>query len=253
MTTTTDPTTRVERPAVPVENVTRWHAAIADELREAFEACLPGARFTLGPQLRGVRGRVRGLVRRRRGHRHQLGHRGPAPGPAGPRGGARRRGHHGPQHVRGHGLRHHVRGRDPGLRRRRSAHREPRPGAPARGPDGPHEGHPAGAPVRPVRRHRGHPRRGAGHPHPRGRRPRPRSDVRRAPGGRARRAGGLQLLPVQGHGRPRRRRHDRPRPTRPSRRASGSCATWARRRRSTSTWTSATRSASTSCRRPSCA
>ena len=52
MTTTTDPATRLERPAVPVEDVTRWHAAIADELREAFEACLPGTRFTLGPQLR---------------------------------------------------------------------------------------------------------------------------------------------------------------------------------------------------------
>jgi dTDP-4-amino-4,6-dideoxygalactose transaminase len=37
---------------VPVEDVTRWHAAIAAELREAFEACLPGPRFTLGPQLR---------------------------------------------------------------------------------------------------------------------------------------------------------------------------------------------------------
>jgi dTDP-4-amino-4,6-dideoxygalactose transaminase len=36
---------------VPVEDVTRWHAAIADELREAFESCLPGARFTLGPNL----------------------------------------------------------------------------------------------------------------------------------------------------------------------------------------------------------
>jgi dTDP-4-amino-4,6-dideoxygalactose transaminase len=38
--------------AVPVEDVTRWHAAIADELREAFEACLPAPRFTLGPNLR---------------------------------------------------------------------------------------------------------------------------------------------------------------------------------------------------------
>jgi dTDP-4-amino-4,6-dideoxygalactose transaminase len=50
--------TRVEDPRaaagapVPVEDVTRWHAAIADELRAAFEACLPGARFTLGPNLR---------------------------------------------------------------------------------------------------------------------------------------------------------------------------------------------------------
>lgn len=36
---------------VPVENITRWHAAIADELRAAFEAVLPGERFTLGPKL----------------------------------------------------------------------------------------------------------------------------------------------------------------------------------------------------------
>jgi dTDP-4-amino-4,6-dideoxygalactose transaminase len=38
--------------AVPVEDVTRWHAAIADELRAAFETCLPAPRFTLGPNLR---------------------------------------------------------------------------------------------------------------------------------------------------------------------------------------------------------
>jgi dTDP-4-amino-4,6-dideoxygalactose transaminase len=38
--------------AVPVEDVTRWHAAIADELRAAFETCLPASRFTLGPNLR---------------------------------------------------------------------------------------------------------------------------------------------------------------------------------------------------------
>ena len=31
-------------PTVPVENITRWHAAIADELRAAFEAVLPGER-----------------------------------------------------------------------------------------------------------------------------------------------------------------------------------------------------------------
>jgi dTDP-4-amino-4,6-dideoxygalactose transaminase len=37
--------------AVPVEDVTRWHRAIADELRAAFEACLAMPRFTLGPQL----------------------------------------------------------------------------------------------------------------------------------------------------------------------------------------------------------
>jgi dTDP-4-amino-4,6-dideoxygalactose transaminase len=37
---------------VPVEDVTRWHATIADELDEAFRSCLPNHRFTLGPNLR---------------------------------------------------------------------------------------------------------------------------------------------------------------------------------------------------------
>lgn len=36
---------------VPVENLTRWHAAIADELRQAFEAVLPVGKYTLGSQL----------------------------------------------------------------------------------------------------------------------------------------------------------------------------------------------------------
>jgi dTDP-4-amino-4,6-dideoxygalactose transaminase len=38
-------------PVVPVETITRWHAAIANELRAAFEAVLPGERFTLGTKL----------------------------------------------------------------------------------------------------------------------------------------------------------------------------------------------------------
>ena len=38
-------------PEIPAETATRWHAQIADELRAAFEGVLPGARFTLGPQL----------------------------------------------------------------------------------------------------------------------------------------------------------------------------------------------------------
>jgi dTDP-4-amino-4,6-dideoxygalactose transaminase len=36
---------------IPAETILRWHVAIADELREAFEACLPANRFTLGPKL----------------------------------------------------------------------------------------------------------------------------------------------------------------------------------------------------------
>lgn len=37
---------------VPVEDVTRWHAHIGDELEEAFRSCLPSHRFTLGPNLK---------------------------------------------------------------------------------------------------------------------------------------------------------------------------------------------------------
>jgi dTDP-4-amino-4,6-dideoxygalactose transaminase len=39
-------------PEVPVENLTRWHAAIADDLRAAFEAVLPVGKYTLGAQLK---------------------------------------------------------------------------------------------------------------------------------------------------------------------------------------------------------
>jgi predicted NBD/HSP70 family sugar kinase len=38
-------------PEIPAENLTRWHAAIADELRAAFEAVLPVGKYTLGAQL----------------------------------------------------------------------------------------------------------------------------------------------------------------------------------------------------------
>jgi len=38
-------------PEIPVENLTRWHAAIADDLRAAFEAVLPVGKYTLGAQL----------------------------------------------------------------------------------------------------------------------------------------------------------------------------------------------------------
>ncbi|MGD8684163.1 MAG: DegT/DnrJ/EryC1/StrS family aminotransferase [Chloroflexota bacterium] len=37
---------------VPVEDVTRWHAGIADELDAAFRSCLPVHRFTMGPNLK---------------------------------------------------------------------------------------------------------------------------------------------------------------------------------------------------------
>ena len=48
----TNPSVETMAPSiVPAEDVTRWHAAIAPELRAAFEACLPAPRFTLGPNL----------------------------------------------------------------------------------------------------------------------------------------------------------------------------------------------------------
>ena len=74
----------------------------------------------------------------------------------------------------------------------------------------------------------------------------------RPQGRRPGRRGRLQLLPVQGAGRARRRRHSSPPPRTSWPRASDSCATWARRAPSTSTWCWASRNASTSCRRRSC-
>jgi len=38
-------------PVIPAENLTRWHAAIADDLRAAFEEVLPVGKYTLGKQL----------------------------------------------------------------------------------------------------------------------------------------------------------------------------------------------------------
>jgi dTDP-4-amino-4,6-dideoxygalactose transaminase len=38
---------------VPDDDISRWHAAIAPQLRAAFEEVLAGPRFTLGPNLRG--------------------------------------------------------------------------------------------------------------------------------------------------------------------------------------------------------
>ncbi len=49
---TTDSETLADaRITVPVEDVTRWHAAIEAELEAAFRSCLPQHRFTLGPNL----------------------------------------------------------------------------------------------------------------------------------------------------------------------------------------------------------
>jgi dTDP-4-amino-4,6-dideoxygalactose transaminase len=49
--TTTDPRAEEVTPTIPPENLTRWHAAIAAELREAFEEVLPVGKYTLGRQL----------------------------------------------------------------------------------------------------------------------------------------------------------------------------------------------------------
>ena len=42
----------MSEPHVPDDDISRWHAAIAPELRAAFEDVLAGPRFTLGPNLR---------------------------------------------------------------------------------------------------------------------------------------------------------------------------------------------------------
>ena len=52
MTATTKPSdSAAELSLIPPEDLTRWHAAIADELREAFEEVLPVGKYTLGKQL----------------------------------------------------------------------------------------------------------------------------------------------------------------------------------------------------------
>lgn len=50
-TATDGPDTGAELPVIPPENLTRWHAAIADDLRQAFEEVLPVGKYTLGKQL----------------------------------------------------------------------------------------------------------------------------------------------------------------------------------------------------------
>ena len=45
------PTDEERLPVIPPENLTRWHAAIADELRDAFEEVLPVGKYTMGKQL----------------------------------------------------------------------------------------------------------------------------------------------------------------------------------------------------------
>ena len=82
MTTEAEATSPVERPPVPVEDVTRWHAAIADELREAFEACLPAHRFTLGPNLRDFEAEFAAYCGATAGIGISSRHRGPGPRPA---------------------------------------------------------------------------------------------------------------------------------------------------------------------------
>jgi len=46
-----DQAPETELSVIPPENLTRWHASIADELRAAFEEVLPVGKYTLGKQL----------------------------------------------------------------------------------------------------------------------------------------------------------------------------------------------------------
>ena len=47
----TEPSQQTTNVTIPVESIHRYHDAIRDELRNAFEEVLDGDRFTLGPQL----------------------------------------------------------------------------------------------------------------------------------------------------------------------------------------------------------
>ena len=49
--TSKDQAAETELSVIPPENLTRWHASIADELRAAFEEVLPVGKYTLGKQL----------------------------------------------------------------------------------------------------------------------------------------------------------------------------------------------------------
>ncbi len=49
--TTRGPGADADLPVIPPEDLTRWHAAIADDLRAAFEEVLPVGKYTLGKQL----------------------------------------------------------------------------------------------------------------------------------------------------------------------------------------------------------
>ena len=46
-----EPSQKTANLTIPVESIHRYHDAIRDQLRNAFEAVLEGDRFTLGPQL----------------------------------------------------------------------------------------------------------------------------------------------------------------------------------------------------------
>ncbi len=144
-------------------------------------------------------------------------------------------------------------GRGAGVRGRGSRDREHGPGARGGGGHRADEGDPARAHVRPVRGHR----RPSAPPRPAS----PSSRMRptpMAPRCMAGRSAASVTSPPSASTRPRCWGRSAtaawsPPPTMRSTRGSASCATWARRASSTSTWSSATRSGSTRCRPPSCA
>ena len=65
----THPLDAVVADEIPAETILRWHAAIAPELRAAFESVLPAPRFTLGPRLRDFEAELAAYV----GARHTIG------------------------------------------------------------------------------------------------------------------------------------------------------------------------------------
>ena len=122
--------------------------------RAAIAEVMESQHFILGPDGRGVRSRPSpGIADVAHGIGVSSGTRRAAGLPDGRGHRPRRRGHHDAVHVLRHRRRDRARGRDAGVRRHRSGHLQHRPGADRSEGHHAHQGHHAGAPVRPDGRH----------------------------------------------------------------------------------------------------
>ena len=224
---------RVTRPRVPFLSLAPREDAAAPSAPRSTASSRSGW-FVLGPEVEAFEREFAAAsgarARRRRRHRHRRARAHPARARHRPR----RRSHHHAAVGGLHRARHHDGRRAAGLRRHRSGAPDDRSGSGSSSADHPADArHPAGASVRPGRRHGGD-RADRGAARPRARRrllpgaPRHR---RRAAGRHHRRRRRVQLLSDQEPRRARRRRRRRHQRSRARRARSGGCATAARRDR----------------------